>query len=258
MDRPMAANLEPASADYERYQVHSPVEIVSLLRGVVDSHALVTIFFNHGGDFIVTSLLSVNTEFNELVFDLGADRDANVHLLRSQRLNIVTYLDHVKLQFSSGSASQIVFDEMPALRIRIPESVLRLQRRNFYRLKTPVAKPLLVNLPHPVMIGDRLELRVLDLSCGGVAILVPELLTADVGTLLADCRIELPDFGPLKVSLEVRNSAIVPDAGGKKMRRLGCQFVDLPGPMVTQVQRYINKIERTRAAMSAGVARNSA
>jgi len=37
------------------------------------------------------------------------------------------------------------------------------------------------------------------------------------------------------------------------VRRAGCEFMNLPGPMQTLIQRYIIKIERERKAHESGL-----
>jgi c-di-GMP-binding flagellar brake protein YcgR len=242
---------EALSAEDERYQVYSRFEIVSLLREVMESHAFVTIYFNQGSEFIVTNVLHVNPEFEELILDFGADQKANERLLAATRITVVTFLDHIKLQFGATRAEATTFEDTPALRIRLPESVLRLQRRNFYRIRGPVAKPLTASVANPRQPDERVELRILDISCGGIAVLAGDgFPLLDQGAKLEDCRIELPEFGIVRAVLEIRNSAPMDDGIKENKVRYGCQFVDLSGPTITLIQRYINKIERSRATKS--------
>ena len=40
---------------------------------------------------------------------------------------------------------------------------------------------------------------------------------------------------------------------GVKSKRAGCEFVKLPGSMLTLIQRYIIKVERERKARESGL-----
>lgn len=248
----MAAQLnQPLDAnemDHERYQVHSRFEIASLLRAVADSRIAVTVYFNRGAEFIVTNVLDVMPETEELILDLGADDTANRRLLMADRMTVVTFLDHIRLQFQAQRAEETIHGQLPALRMRLPEMLLRLQRRNFYRLRTPVAQPLTAIFADPLAAGRRLSLRLIDLSCGGVALLADE---GDAefapGTILQGCRIDLPEIGVLSAALEVRSVAKHVEGVRMSMRRYGCQFVGLAPALASAVQRYITKIERARA-----------
>lgn len=240
--------LDEEALDHERYQVNSRLEIVALLRAVAESHVAVTVYFNQGADFIVTNVLDVNPEFEELILDLGADESANRRLLKAARLTVVTFLDHIRLQFQAQRAEQTLHEQLPALRIRLPDSLLRLQRRNHFRIRTPVAKPIVASFPDPADRARRVSLRILDLSCGGVALAAGEgEIALEPGTILQDCRIDLPEVGVLNTALEVRNAAKHEEGARMNLRRYGCQFVGLAPAFASAVQRYITKTERERA-----------
>jgi c-di-GMP-binding flagellar brake protein YcgR len=237
----------PPGTDFENCLVHSHVEILGLLRDIANKRALLTIHFNEGAEFIVTSLLAVNPDFEEVVIDCGADRRANAHLLEASRLTVVTFLDHIKIQFVTGRAQETTYQGHPAFRIRVPESMLRLQRRNYYRVKVPLGRPVLCRVPRADHPGRHLDLKVLDISVGGIALLtVPETFDREVGQLVEECRVTLPEHGDFHVSLEVRNSEMLAEGPKQNLKRLGCQFIALPGTVTGQIQRYILQIERGR------------
>ncbi len=72
--------------------------------------------------------------------------------------------------------------------------------------------------------------------------------------MIENCRIELPEIGPITTSLQVRNSLDLTLLNNKTNRRLGCQFVDISRGALAGVQRYITKLERERNARLAGLA----
>ncbi|MGQ0509190.1 MAG: flagellar brake protein [Betaproteobacteria bacterium] len=238
---------EANALDHERFQVYSRIEIVALLRAVADARIAVTVYFNQGAEFIVTNVLSVNPEFEELILDLGADARANQRLLQSARMNVVTFLDHIRLQFQVQRAEETVHEQLPALRVRLPEVLTRLQRRNFYRLRASVVKPVCATFVDPSDRARRASLRILDLSCGGVALVSgagdPEL---EVGAILEDCRIDLPEVGILTGALEVRSAGRHEEGARANQLRYGCQFFNLAPALANAVQRYITKTERER------------
>lgn len=227
----------------ERYTLRARLEIVSLLRAVADQRAPVTLYFLGGSGFVVSSLLHVNPEFEELVFDVGADAEANARLLRATRITLVTWLDGVKMQFTAQRAESTLYDGLAALRMRVPAELLRLQRREFFRAKTPV-----VNAIHavvPLAPGhEPLALRILDISAGGVALAAPENAPRlEVEKVYANCRIALPEFGEMRTGLEIRSHVVVAEPGAK-VHRYGCRFQGLPQAAAQGVTRYIMKLER--------------
>jgi c-di-GMP-binding flagellar brake protein YcgR len=90
-------------------------------------------------------------------------------------------------------------------------------------------------------------MRIVDIGCGGIALLGPaDERKLETGITFANCRIDLPETGLVATTLEIRNIAELTTTSGLKQRRLGCSFTNLPGPMVTMIQRYVNMAERNR------------
>jgi len=93
-----------------------------------------------------------------------------------------------------------------------------------------------------------------DISCGGIAIYDnKQQLGTTIGDTFPNCRIDLPEIGPVTCSLQVRNSIDMTLLNNKTSRRLGCQFVDISRGNLAAVQRYITKLERERNARIAGL-----
>lgn len=234
----------PLTEDTERCRIGARGEVLSYLRQAVERRCPAAAHFG-AGDFIATTLLAVNPQFEELVFDHSGDPDANARLLRSGRLTFVTTVDQVKVQFDTQRAEITMFDGLPAYRTRLPGTLLRLQYREFYRVAPPLSRPIGCRLADPRRPADTLELRVLDLSVGGLALLVPADLKLATGQRLGPCRMELPEIGVLNFDAEVRSVVEHPTSGGGALR-CGLRFLPLPGPATSLVQRYVMKLQRER------------
>ncbi len=240
--------LQDSQLDLESYRIHSRVEVLMLLRELSAQRAKVTLHFDGGSRFNVTSLLAVNPEFEELVFDCGSDAEANGQLLRASTLTFVTFLDQIRIQFSAHRAEPTIHGGLPALRVRMPDSVVRLQRREYYRVATPLVKPLFCEVPDPADERRTLPLRVLDLSAGGFALHLPgDKSPFSVGDALEGCSLDLPEAGRVIFNASVRSIALHARPAGL---RVGCAFVRLPGHAHKLVQRQILDLERARQARS--------
>lgn len=234
-----------AAEDLERYVLHSRIEILALLRVLIERRAPVTVHFSEGRDFLLSTLLALNPDFEELVFDPSGDAAANRRLLAAPRLSFATALDGVRIQFATQRAAETVLGGLAALRVRLPDSVLRLQRRDHFRIAPPLSHPLELEVPDTE--GARVELRVLDVSCGGAAVvLAPAELALAPETVLRGCAIELPGRARLVFDAEVR--WIAPGRGPGGATRCGLRFIDLPGAALTELQRYILRLDRERRA----------
>ena len=170
-------------------------------------------------------------------------------------ISFETSLDKIRILFASALVEECNHGGTPALKIAVPETLIRLQRREYYRMTTPVSNPVRVTIPLPPALGGAdTPFPLADISCGGIAILDNKLILGEtIGRDYPGCRIDLPDVGIVTTTLQIRNSLDMTLLNNKLNRRLGCQFVDLPRSMLAHVQRYITRLERERNARMAGL-----
>jgi len=239
-----ARAAEPLAGDYERFLVHERLEIVSTLRRLVGSREPLSVHWDGNDGFALTALLAINPDFEELVLDCLGDARANRRLLESEELTLRATMDGVKIQFSAQRAEPTLFEGRVALRVRLPEMMLRLQRRETFRVRAPLSCQLALEVDGRLCV---LETRVADLSLGGVALTTDRShLGIQSGTRLENCRIGLGELGALTVTLEVRNVMEGRGRNGSRQVRFGCRFVELPRSMENLVSRYIAQLERNR------------
>jgi c-di-GMP-binding flagellar brake protein YcgR len=241
------------SSDASKYVLNSPLEILFILRELIRRGAMITAFFNEGNDHFLTTLLTVNEE--ALLLDWGPNEEINRKALESQKIVFIANLDKVKVQFICPGLKEVMFEGRPAFRGATPNSVLRLQRREYYRLVTPASRPVKCLIPTSERFPAReAEAAVLDISNGGVCLVAPpEGVVLKVGLLIENCRIVLPDMGTLHTALQVRNAFDVTLDNNSHVRRFGCQFTNVDGTAMNLIQRYIIRIERDRRAKETGL-----
>jgi c-di-GMP-binding flagellar brake protein YcgR len=244
--------------DYARYLLHAKAEVVAVLRSLIQKRSLISAYFNNGRFFMLTSLLRVDVEAGEVVFECGREERINRLALLAEQVLMTTTVDQIKVQFVVGKLAETQSGGLPAFSAELPGQVLRLQRREYYRLSTPLTKPVKFVARIRRADGSALivEASLLDLSGGGICLMVTpqmaELLQR--GDILTECKMTLPDEGQLVASLYIRNKLEVATRGGSRYLRVGCQFLDLPGARMSMVQRYINRVERERKARLSGMA----
>lgn len=244
----------PESGEYDKYMLRTRPEILVVLRGLRDRHAPITVFFNEGRDMLLTMLVAVAED--RLVFDVGADAALNRRAATAGRHYCVALLDKVRIQFLLGEFMSVTHEGRPAFLSAFPKELLRLQRREFYRLTIPIARPLKCRMPLPLAGGGErvYEAPILDISCGGIGMAAPpDAVPFATGQVIPDCRIELPEVGIIACSLRVLSLFDITLRSNARIRRAGCEFINLPGPMATLVQRYIIKVERERKARESGL-----
>ena len=161
--------------DYGKYLLHAKKEIVFILRAMCDKGVLITVYFNQGNDFLLTTLLAVSADGGSMLLDPGSNAEMNRKALESDKLIFTAMHDKVKIQFTVKHLASTEFKGREAFRAAVPGELLRLQRREFYRLTTPVANPLRCVIPLRLADGSRttIETTVVDISGGGLAVITP-------------------------------------------------------------------------------------
>ncbi len=243
--------------DYSQYLLHSRSEIVAVLRSLVQKGALITVYFDQGNSFLLTSMIALNPDTQSFILDLGSNDEMNHRALLAKKLILTTVVDKVKIQFSVGGLAAAQYDGRSAFLGSVPETLLRLQRREYFRLSTPIANA--IKLATTIRRADNSALQVnlplLDISGGGVGLMVAtdQAQLLERGETLHECRLMLPDEGLLVTSLEVRNMFDVTTRSGTRYVRVGCEYVGLTAARLAMVQRYITRMERERKARLNGL-----
>jgi c-di-GMP-binding flagellar brake protein YcgR len=240
--------------NWHDFEVESRKEIFSLLRGIGEKNQLIRMLIQGESDVCVTSILDVDEHGGSVLLDCSIDKEQNKRILGSRRLSFETTLDKVRILFAADHIEAATFEGNPAFQIAIPVTLIRLQRREYYRIGTPVTNPVRVTIPLPADLGGGTTFPLADISCGGIAILDNKMILGDtIGKTYKDCSIDLPEVGLVKTDLHIRNSLDLTLLNNKTNRRLGCEFVNIPRGMLAYVQRYITKLERERNARIAGL-----
>lgn len=244
--------------DYSQYLLHSRSEIVSVLRTLIQKMAMVTIYFDQGRSFLLSAIIAISNDTQEFILDIGSDDEMNRKALAADKLILTTLIDKVKVQFSINGVRLIRHEGHAAFAADLPEKLLRLQRREFFRLSTSVANPvkLSTTISHADFGNRFIEVPLLDISCGGVGLMVTpdQLHYFRKGETLDQCKIMLPGEGPLVTTVGIRNMFEVTTRSGARFVRVGGEFATLSAAKLTLVQRYITRVERERKARLSGIA----
>lgn len=255
----MGFNSKFGTEDVSPYQVHSRREITLLLRAMLERKQLVSMQSDGGTEAIVTSILAIDEETGTVIIDRAPSNIINQRIIDSDSVSFETLLDNIRIMFFSSQVQECQFENLPALQFPIPPSLVRLQRREHYRIATPVTTPVRCTITIPPDdaahgASTTVVVTIKDISCGGIAIVDDrKVLDSTIGRVYSNCRVDLPSGTALQIQIQVRNSADLTLASGKSIRKLGCMFVDLPRPALSIVQRYITRLERERNAKATGM-----
>jgi flagellar brake protein len=235
-----------STQDRGRYLVSHAAEIERILREVMNDKNIVAIYGDDGKHFLLSTLVEIEPEKGYLLFEQGVDAMMNAELLGSKECTFALTHDQIHIQFSSAGVESARLGQEPVFRVPMPRELLRLQRREYYRLVTSVVNPVkcLINTGAGLM-----ESVVVDISIGGVGVLsYPELGGLKAGEVYHGCRITLPGLGEFAIGLNVCTTFEITLKNGRLTHRAGCRFIDLPPSVETAIQRYIIQVDRERRA----------
>ena len=243
-----------SAGDYHEFAVASRLEISQLLHAIMRQPALITATVG-GDDFFLTTIVAIDDDDEYLVLECGRHSEQAGRVLKKQRLLCGTSLDKIKIQFVCEEIEAVDYDGQPAFKARLPQEVVRLQRREYYRMAIPMTSPVKCTLSSTA--GDAqatIELKLLDVSCGGIAVVTPpEIFSPEMGSHYT-CTIHLPTIPARRTRVQARNGFMLKLANGKLTQRSGFAFVKLPESMLSAIQRYIMSVERARRERAARAA----
>jgi c-di-GMP-binding flagellar brake protein YcgR len=242
--------IELFSNDEENdYLVGNPKEIVSILQTIAQRMSRVALYYNEGNSMVLTMILAADE--NGVWIDAASNPLDNRLIERSKRIIFVTSHNQAKVQFIATDVILGTYEDKPAFSLALPRKLLRLQRRDYYRLVTSDTGALSCII-RPVADEAHIqhEVTVMDISIGGVAIVCEQAgVELHPGMVYEHCRIELPELGTLEATIEVKNTFEITDRNGNVKRRAGCVFVKPDGKTTMLLQRYVAQMQQRMASI---------
>ena len=230
------------------FALHHRADILAIVDQMQRERTLVTVEFADG-HAIVSSVLAVRRDSGALVIDIALDAAQNRRLFASQGLHFVAELDHVQVAFETGPASSMMLADGPAALVEWPTTVVRLQRREWFRAPLPVQPPI-----HCTVLSENgvaIRGQAIDLSPGGAGLLVTDLSTGQsMLGMQRDLILSLPEIGRLALHATLRTVTTIVAAGnGLPKLRMGFRFDALPSKTACGIQRYVQRVEVNQLRM---------
>lgn len=244
--RPAALD-EGSRQDWTPFRVENAREIAQLLGALRDSSTPM-VLSAPGGSTVVCTLWAVDTAQQRINFTAQPADPSLQPLIEADEGQAVGYLDHVKLQFDLGDLLLVRGREHCALQAALPRQLYRFQRRSAYRVRTLERHAPTARLRHPSLPEMQLALRVLDVSVGGCALMLPEdVLPLQPGTTLPAVQIALDAQTRFTARLQIQHASALQ---GDARQRLGCQWVDLHPDAQQTLQRWVDQTQKRRRQLA--------
>lgn len=234
------------------FLVTSSLGITSVLRALKKNKAMVHMRLDRYPQAIITTVLDFDPEQQHIIVDAADDDAFNQRLNHANAIHFDGQVDKIRVQFSTGPASNQIFENRSALRLSYPGTLRRLQRRDHFRIDVPVSIPLYCEIP--VKGKPALILPVKDISAGGIAMLDHHDAVTDAqGATLRQCQLELGDVGVVVSNLKIRRIGKQAINESAAARVIACEFDQLSAPGSIIIQNYIGRLERFLNARRRGL-----
>lgn len=231
------------------FRIQSKKEMLFILQDIAEKGTRVALYYDQPHNFILTTLIGANAD--GMWLDIGPFPPENKRILLSDKITFVSLHQHVKVQFEAHDIVSALLEGDETFYLGLPDYLLRIQRRDYFRLSVPASTPVKCIIPikpyNPAKPGEPEILRevtVLDISGGGVGLLCGEHETElQPKSTFQNCQISLPGAGTIKFNIEVRNNVKFTAHNGSVKTRAGCQFVRMDNQMSSLLQSYITRLQ---------------
>jgi c-di-GMP-binding flagellar brake protein YcgR len=232
-------------SDISSFSIQNPKQIISHLSLLFKNKTLLSARFGTNNESYITTLLGIDQKNNTVVLDYGPKEDLNQRILNAGRITLDTEYNGIKVSFSGTALKKILHKGDPAFSMPIPKMLYWMQRREYYRVKSPLSKPSYCQL----IIEDRkpVNLKLYDISLTGFAMLNVSKEVSDLlipGTTFEQCKLILSGVGEGIISFEICAKYIINPEKLKKIQKIGCKFIKITRPVEETIQRYMQQIQR--------------
>jgi flagellar brake protein len=239
------AQLSEAEIE-ERFHISSARAIQFMLADLISQREPFSVQFGAARESFQTILLAVQADNDRLVFDCCGSQEINQRFLKSDHNVFMARPGGIQVHFVGGPAIEINFEGAKAFAVKLPKTLARLQRREYFRIETPRVRPLELFARRADNVLFKCALH--DISVSGIGLTassLPEGLA--VGEVWQNCRLQLPeDANDLFFVVTVRNIIELEARAGVPQFRIGLEFNDLSTREANRIQRYISRLEHER------------
>lgn len=153
------------SSDESPYWLNTKVDIAYTLSALQKSRTIMTARMEAGGISFVAVVLEVHAEKNYLLLDAPANDKDKARIEAGKSLSLDGSMDGARIAFKSESPELTSLAGQAAIRLDLPQRVLKVQRRAYYRASIPFRRPITCSVP--LLDKSVLACQVLDIGLGG-------------------------------------------------------------------------------------------
>lgn len=227
--------------------ISNPLEIGGLLRSL--AYRLDILTADYAERHTITRILDVDIAVRTFIFDWNTDQMDYEAALGADRWIFHATPRGIRVEFSVERVQPIVFEEKPAFQASFPAVLLCRQRREYFRVQTPVLEPYLCS--GSLANGERFRAEIVDLSLSGVALRMTDehLGNLDTGSIVRGAELHFTGQSPISLDLQFVSYRDLHGIAGNARFVVGFKFLSLPGHTENVLQRLIARLELERRSM---------
>ncbi len=237
--------------DIKKYLVKNPKQVFTYLNMLSAERCLISATFGvDEKDTFLTAILDIDEKKQVISIDCGPKEYLNKKLLDSAIIKCSTEYKGIKVLFEGRKVKKAGSVSQPSFLVPIPSTLYWVQRREFYRIRSPLSK----NSHCHVLVKNSeteeettLNLKLFDISASGFAVLSESTMYSKQlvpSAQFENCKLVLDGEGELAISFEVRNKIpLNPNKPGKE-QRIGCSILNVSPRVESTIIRYMQNIER--------------
>jgi flagellar brake protein len=229
----------------EEFSLSALPTLKKLLNTIEEDEHELYVYLQSDHTQFVTEILNIDWASGLMWLGTPYEKSLSAHCNASTAYVMVSFPDGVKVQFAGMGILQSQYQGADALRIAIPKTIVRLQRRNYFRVMADEELNAQVKLEIPSVSSP---ISLIDISLAGCGLNLQSAPSQhQAGEVIKDVRLTLPDGdGSMLVELVVRN--IKPLADHPEMVQLGCEMKPLEKGAERRLQRFLLATERRQRA----------
>ncbi|MFT7228551.1 MAG: c-di-GMP-binding flagellar brake protein YcgR [Methylophilaceae bacterium] len=210
----------------EDFIVRHDLQVLQILKALKDEENDLKVSFNHAEDDYLTRIIHIAADHQHLYLDITIDEAFNKRMAASPEL-LIHKDNGIRIKWKAQKHSVAKMSDGHALKMEVPKALVRLQRRELFRLKPPMLTPIPCEIPvsdseNPKMIKS-IQYNLVDVSLGGIGLIIQNDLhpLIEVGATFEGCKIDFPDLGQALLNLEVRNIISLSGDKPEEKHRIG-------------------------------------
>ena len=230
------------------YLIKNPKQVLLHLRTLTTEKCLISANFGENHSFL-TAILKIDDKKQTITIDCGPKEYLNNELLSLGIVNCKADHNGIKVLFEGRGIKRAGKLGQPALSMKIPEHIYWVQRRIFYRVRSPLSKKSYCSITIAETAKENKEIlpyKLFDLSATGFSILseTKELASRLIpSTEFKNCELTLDNAETHIITIIVRSNYPLNPNKPNKTYRIGCEILNISPRTESAILRYMQAIE---------------